>query len=75
MQPAEKANLSEGLRRTTNDLAGYNVRAVSKNDLAIEEMGRAMDREDMGHEDMGREDMGRSDDTPALDDGPILEGV
>ena len=75
LQPAEKANLSEGLRRTTNDLAGYNVRAVSKNDLAIEEMGRAMDREDMGHEDMGREDMGRSDDTPALDDGPILEGV
>ena len=71
LQPAEKAVLSDGLRKTSNELSGVSMRHVEQQDLSIDDMNVALDRQEMGHDTVGEHGM----DAPGLDDGPVLEGV
>ncbi len=69
LQPAEKSALSEGMRRTSNELAGgITARAVSKNDLSVEKIRDALEHE----EELSRADM---DDRAVGQQPEIDEGV
>ena len=71
LSDAEKAVLSDGLRKTSKELSGASARCVEQQDLAMEDMGHALDNE-LAHSDAGEHDLG----APEMDTDVIsMEGV